>query len=126
MNWSVKISAASREQAQGIDQVNTAVTEMDKVTQANAATAEESAAASEEMNAQAEQMRSYVGDLVALVSGKFGGRQQMTSDQQVHKKASALKKSGIRKVKALGAPTRKERTKPEDVIPLDKDDFTDF
>ena len=38
-----EIAAASREQAQGIDQVNKAVTEMDKVTQQNAANAEESA-----------------------------------------------------------------------------------
>jgi methyl-accepting chemotaxis protein len=52
-----EIAAASKEQAQGIEQVNTAVTEMDKVTQNNAANAEESASASEEMNAQAEQMK---------------------------------------------------------------------
>ncbi|MCP3952658.1 MAG: methyl-accepting chemotaxis protein, partial [Desulfobacterales bacterium] len=44
-----EIAAASNEQAQGIGQVNTAVTEMDKVTQQNAANAEESASASEEM-----------------------------------------------------------------------------
>ena len=38
-----EIAAASGEQAQGIEQVNRAVTEMDKVVQQNAATAEESA-----------------------------------------------------------------------------------
>ena len=42
------ISRASDEQAQGVDQVNTAVAQMDKVTQSNAAGAEESAAAAEE------------------------------------------------------------------------------
>ena len=36
-----EIAAASNEQAQGIDQVNTAVAEMDKVTQQNAAASEE-------------------------------------------------------------------------------------
>jgi len=41
----------------GIDQINKAVAEMDKVTQQTAANAEESASASEEMNAQAEQMK---------------------------------------------------------------------
>ena len=35
-----EIAAASNEQAQGIDQVNTAVGQMDKVTQQNAANAE--------------------------------------------------------------------------------------
>jgi methyl-accepting chemotaxis protein len=64
-----EIAAASNEQAQGIDQVNKAVAEMDQVTQQNAANAEESASASEEMNAQAEQMKGLVGDLMALVEG---------------------------------------------------------
>ncbi|OEU84811.1 MAG: hypothetical protein BA865_12720, partial [Desulfobacterales bacterium S5133MH4] len=65
-----EIAAASNEQSQGIDQINRAVAEMDKVIQQNAANAEESASASEEMNAQAEQMKSFVGDLMALVGGK--------------------------------------------------------
>ena len=64
-----EIAAASQEQAQGIDQVNTAVAQMDKVTQQNAANAEESASASEELSAQAESMKDAVGQLVALVGG---------------------------------------------------------
>ena len=48
-----EIAAASVEQARGIGQVNTGVTEMNKVTQQNAAHAEESAAASEELTGQA-------------------------------------------------------------------------
>ena len=40
-----EISAASHEQAQGIEQINMAVSEMDKVVQQNAANAEESASA---------------------------------------------------------------------------------
>ena len=65
-----EIATASEEQAHGITQVNTAVAEMDKVTQSTAANAEESAAASEELNAQAEQMKVYVGDLEAVVGGR--------------------------------------------------------
>jgi methyl-accepting chemotaxis protein len=64
-----EIAAASAEQAQGIDQVNQAVTQMDQVTQNNAANAEESASASEELNAQAESMMEVVGELLILVSG---------------------------------------------------------
>jgi methyl-accepting chemotaxis protein len=48
-----EVAGASREQTQGITQINTAVGQMDKVTQSNAANAEESAAAAEELNAQA-------------------------------------------------------------------------
>jgi methyl-accepting chemotaxis protein len=64
-----EIAAASNEQAQGIEQVNRAVAEMDKVTQQNAANAEESAGASEEMRGQAEQMKDVIAELLVLVSG---------------------------------------------------------
>ncbi len=68
-----EIAAASREQAQGIDQINKAVAEMDKVVQQNAADAEESASSSEEMNAQAEQLRAFVQDLAVIVEGEVDG-----------------------------------------------------
>jgi len=61
-----EIAAASSEQADGIEQVNRAVVEMDKVVQLNAASAEESASAAEEMNAQAEEMSGIVSKLKAL------------------------------------------------------------
>ena len=64
-----KIASASNEQTQGIQQVNTAVGQMDKVTQSNAANAEESASATEKLNAQAESMREAVNDLQRLVDG---------------------------------------------------------
>ncbi len=64
-----EIATASEEQAQGITQVNVAVSEMDKVTQSTAANAEESAAAAAELNAQAGQMKGYVEDLVKVVGG---------------------------------------------------------
>jgi len=47
-----EIATASIEQAQGIEQINKAVADMDKVVQQNAANAEESASVSEEMSAQ--------------------------------------------------------------------------
>jgi methyl-accepting chemotaxis protein len=68
-----EIAAASREQSQGIAQISHAVANMDRVTQQNAASAEESAASTREMNAQADQMEGFVTRLTALVSGG-GGR----------------------------------------------------
>jgi hypothetical protein len=65
-----EIAAASREQAQGIEQINQGVSEMDQVTRQNAAKAEESTSASEARNAQAEPMKSQVTELLALVGGK--------------------------------------------------------
>jgi methyl-accepting chemotaxis protein len=64
-----EIAAASAEQAQGIDQVNTAVTQMDKVTQGNAANAEETASAAQELSTQAAAMNEMVSQLTILVGG---------------------------------------------------------
>ena len=64
-----EVSAASSEQAQGIDQQNKAVAEMDKLTQSNAANAEESASASEELSAQAKELTEMVALLVSVVGG---------------------------------------------------------
>jgi methyl-accepting chemotaxis protein len=51
-----EISAASLEQSSGIEQVNTAITQMDDVTQQNAALVEQAAAAAESLEEQAQQM----------------------------------------------------------------------
>jgi methyl-accepting chemotaxis protein len=64
-----EITSASREQANGIEQVNKAVSEIDQLTQRNAAGAEESASAAEVITAQAEQMKEFVAGLTALVTG---------------------------------------------------------
>ncbi len=64
-----EISQASRDQATGIEQVNIAVAEMDKVIQQNAASAEESASASEEMHSQAESLLEFVDELTVLLRG---------------------------------------------------------
>lgn len=51
-----EISAASREQASGIEQVNSAIARMDEMTQRNAALVEEAAAAAESLYTQAERL----------------------------------------------------------------------
>lgn len=93
-----EIAAASSEQAQGIEQINRAVGEMDKVVQSVAANAEESAAASEEMNSQAEQMNGFVAGLVALVGGNTNGdrsaeRQQSLSSADEHLQGTVTPRS---------------------------------
>jgi len=64
-----EVASASHEQTQGITQINAAVGQMDKVTQSNGASAEESAAAAEELNAQAYAMKESVAELLKLVGG---------------------------------------------------------
>ncbi|MFO0582233.1 MAG: methyl-accepting chemotaxis protein [Anaeromyxobacter sp.] len=55
-----EIATAARSQAEGIGHVNHAVTEMDKVTQQNAASAEESSSAASELSAQAQELAAMV------------------------------------------------------------------
>ena len=56
-----EISSASQEQAQGIEQVNIAINQMDEVTQRNAALVEESAAAATSLQEQATGLKEMVG-----------------------------------------------------------------
>ena len=72
-----EMATASSEQTHGIDQVNTAVREMDKVTQSNAANAEESAGAAEELHAQARALTQAVEHLTAL----FGTSQDVAANR---------------------------------------------
>ncbi len=110
-----EISAASQEQSNGISQINIAVSEMDKVTQQNAANAEESAAAAEELYAQAEVMNEYVGDLLALVSGK---RNQTTRI----KRSTTPARRPAKQLAALPAHPQKNPSAGAAAIPFDDDD----
>ncbi len=121
-----EISAASDEQASGIEQVNIAVNEMDKVIQQNAANAEESASASEELNAQAEQMKEYVDELIAMVGGSSASRNERPARsvrKTMSKKPKSLQISGPSRSIAL---QKKKEINPNDIIPMDDDDFQDF
>jgi len=64
-----EIATASHEQSQGVGQVSSAIADMDKVTQSNAATAEESASAAEELNQQAHAIHDLIKSFHDLVGG---------------------------------------------------------
>lgn len=64
-----EIASASDEQAQGVELVNIAVAEMDKVVQQNAASAEESASGALQLSSQADQMKNFVYELMGIANG---------------------------------------------------------
>ena len=64
-----EVSEATRQQANGLDQVRQSVVQMEHVTQTTAATAEESAAASEELNSLAATATHMVNELETLIGG---------------------------------------------------------
>jgi methyl-accepting chemotaxis protein len=121
-----EIAAASKEQAQGIDQVNTAVSQMDKVTQSNAASAEESASAAEELSSQAVQLTDMVGELVALVGTV--GTPSHNNPTGAHRPAKNAPSTTLAN---RGAKTA--HVPPSRILPLDeaeqmarKTDFSEF
>jgi len=65
-----EISASSADQSRGLAQVNMAIAEMQRVTQASAAHAQASAAACQELHSQATSMETLVVDLRCLVGGE--------------------------------------------------------
>ena len=134
-----EIATASEEQAHGISQVNTAVAEMDKVTQQTAANAEESASAAEELNAQASQMRGLVSELAAVISGS-GSDGVRDSHAPVAAERWAVRgraqllapiRSGSGKVGVLARqealpPIKTSSRRPEKFIPLEEGSFKDY
>jgi methyl-accepting chemotaxis protein len=72
----VDIAAANREQQAGIEQINVAVLDMDKVTQQNAALVEEAAAAAQSMAEQAANLKERVRAFKTGTSLREGGNPQ--------------------------------------------------
>jgi len=56
-----EITAASEEQSSGVGQINTAMAQLNQITQQNASSSEELAATAEEMSSQAEQLQQVMG-----------------------------------------------------------------
>jgi methyl-accepting chemotaxis protein len=94
-----EIATASHEQNQGIGQVNTAVSQMDKVTQSNASSAEETAAAAEELNGQAHALKDAVVELTKLV-GARGASQPAAGSLQFQRQEASPKRSATTSVSA--------------------------
>ncbi len=100
-----EVASASKEQSQGIDQVNSGVSEMDKVVQQNASNSEETAAAAEELTAQAGELEDIVRRLSRLIYGAnakngHSGRQGGPQHRQTSAKSGQKSNGGDRQVPA--------------------------
>ena len=124
-----EITAASRQQSQGVDQVNSAVGEMDKVIQQNAANAEESSSAAAELASQAQELYAHVAELTVLVSGSAA-----VAQAPLHQRAAPW---SAQQQGALGDRQRAQRLEvahpaghqglpPEKVIPLEDHELKHF
>jgi len=88
-----EISSATHEQSQGIALVNTAVNELDQMTQQNASLVEESAAAADSLREQAAKLAEAVSAF-RLQQGQPPVQHQVQADQAIQRARSAAAKSG--------------------------------
>ena len=104
-----EIATASREQAQGVQEINKAMAQLDQVTQQNTTVSQESSSAAEQLSGQAEALKEGVMSLTATITGKHG--QEMAHDAapaEAKKKQSLKKTSSINNVVSL--PKREKHT----------------
>ncbi len=105
-----EISASSKEQDTGAEQINKAIQQLDQIIQQNAGSAEEMASTTEELSSQAEQLKS----VIAFFSLDTGRSRHTTSSQQrpqpprqlaishtAHPKPSSAAKTTASKVKPV-------------------------
>jgi methyl-accepting chemotaxis protein len=103
-----EITSAASEQSQGIGQVNTAVTQLDQMTQQNAALVEESAAAAESLKDQAQRLMQVVATF------RLGGHAAAAPQQPAAapKPAGAAATTAAPRKAAAPAPTAPASTAP--------------
>jgi methyl-accepting chemotaxis protein len=130
-----EIAAASKEQAQGISQINTGLSQVDQVTQQVTANSEESASASEELSSQSLQLKSML-ERFKLKKQDFGQGssnlpegitpemlymlKSMLQSQKMVSASGIPAKYGVKQSKKGG------RVRPADIIALDDNDFGTF
>jgi len=126
-----EIAAASTEQAQGIEQMNIAMTQVDQATQANASNSEESASAAEEMAGQAEMLKTMVNDLIKIVGRAGSGDNELGSSGRKSTRAGIKhvvnkltnRTNGHAAVHQMASTVSSaQMERPEDVIPFESDD----
>lgn len=119
-----EISVATNEQAQGVEQINKAVSQMEMALQSNASTADESAAASRSLQEQAISVRDIVDSLIVLVDGSDVLKSSKkligpsVAKKQVAVKPPMKKIAPKATAPASSSPSSAQAT-PESIIPLD-------
>jgi len=114
-----EIAAAGAEQTQGIEQVNKAVTQMDEMTQQNAALVEQAAAASESLDEQAKGMQRMMNFFE--VGDEAPDPAPVPKAETPKKKAASAKK-----VPAKKAAKPKATPKPAASASSDDDEWDEF
>jgi len=124
-----EIAISAKEQAEGMNQIATAMGSVDQITQQNASASEETAAAAEELNAQALSMLDNVSELAMLAGYDMGKESRAPkTTKRLSAPAMAPKRLGMNTKKPMSKPssTATSRRNNEEVFPLGEDDLKEF
>ena len=91
-----EISAASKEQTSGADQINRAISQLDQVVQQNASSAEEVSSTAEELSAQAQHLQDIIGFFTIDESGgtKKSGKPSVNDYRNLQQNVKTALKAG--------------------------------
>jgi methyl-accepting chemotaxis protein len=121
-----EVSAASKQQALGIDQVTQTIHQMERVTQTSAATAEESAGTYQQLNAQADVTMSLVKQLESMVGGERSmlASAELEAASRTRGRGGDLLGSG--EVRRLGSPLGSHASRHNVPAPADTGTYGTF
>lgn len=133
-----EITAASLEQAQGLEQINRAMGHVDSVTQKNAAGAEENSSAAANLKSESAQLIEIVEQLTTMVNGSGNGGVNMSTAKSLfstsHSGSSSYDTSNKSSNDGYSKSVKQSSNvnsnpfgniDPSNVLPMD-DDFEDF
>jgi methyl-accepting chemotaxis protein len=112
------VAEASKEQSQGIYQITTAMTQMDKVTQSNAASAEESASAASQLSLQASNLMGAVDEVTTIVNGRGAAGGVAAARRPVRRPEA---RRPVKPRQAIPAPVAKKSA--TEALPMNDDEF---
>lgn len=115
-----EIATSSNEQAQAIAQINEGLLQIDKVTQTNTASAEESASASEQLSGQANQLKNMISRFVLKDEYGYSNKMSKESSQRY---ISTRREASKRLSSHNSQENIHKNIRPEEIIKLDEDDF---
>lgn len=124
-----EIAISAKEQAEGMNQIATAMGSVDQITQQNASASEETAAAAEELNAQALSMLESVAEIAALAGYDMGKESaKNATSKRISTSSLSMPPKRLFMAPKKSKPTFNSTTKRsnEDVFPLDEDDLKEF
>lgn len=110
-----EVEAASKQQDEGITQINQAVLQLDYVVQQNAAASEETASSAEELQSQVESLNSVVTNLSTLILGERRTAQDLEDSEEQEETKQHKQRTAVAHIQTTG--TVKKTAAPKALPP---------